>query len=71
MIQDAYAVMKHVLKKTYQENVIVMGRSIGSGVAVEVATRYRKLRFLTLISPFTSLRDVIKNYAGSVLSKVL
>lgn len=48
-----------------------MGRSIGSGVAVELATRFYRLKSLVLISPFTSLRDVVKEYAGNFLSRVL
>ena len=71
MIKDGYAVMNHILKSCCEENVIILGRSIGSGIAVELATRYHKLRSLVLISPFTSLRGVVKEYAGNYFSKVI
>jgi pimeloyl-ACP methyl ester carboxylesterase len=71
MLQDAHAVMKHVLCKCYEENIIVMGRSIGSGVAIDVAAKYHKLRCLSLISPFTSLQAVVKEYAGSFLCRIV
>jgi hypothetical protein len=44
-------------KKVPGERVILFGGSLGSGVAVELASRH-KHRALLLLSPFTSLPDV-------------
>ncbi len=55
MIKDAYSVMNYVTKIVPESKIIVIGRSIGSGLAVEVATKYVHLRALVLISAFTSL----------------
>lgn len=40
-----------------------MGRSIGSGVATELAVKYSRVRALILISAFTSLCDVVKEWS--------
>jgi hypothetical protein len=37
-------------------------------MAVDIASKYSKLFALLLISPFTSLRDVVKESAGDFLS---
>ena len=47
-------------------NTIVIGRSIGTGVAVEMATRFPALKGLVLISSFSSIREVAQGIAGSV-----
>ncbi len=39
------------------ENIVVFGRSLGSGVAVQLAAR-RPVRALVLVSPFDSLRSI-------------
>jgi len=44
--------------KILPQNIIIMGRSIGSGPATFVASKY-KVGSLVLISAFTSLRAVI------------
>ncbi len=43
------------------ENVILFGRSLGSGIAVYVASK-RKVSKLILVSPFDSLRDIAKGH---------
>lgn len=47
------------------QNIIIFGRSIGSGPAAHLAAQ-RKVGGLILMSPYTSIRDVAKNIAGSV-----
>jgi len=42
-----------------KENIIIVGRSLGSGIAVELATRVNA-GALILLSPFTSVRTVAK-----------
>lgn len=48
------------------QNIIVFGRSIGSGPATHLAA-HRRVGGLILMSPYTSIRDVAKNIAGSVM----
>lgn len=52
------------------ENIILVGRSLGSGVAVKLATEFR-FSSIILISPYTSIRDVAKKIAGKLLSKLV
>ena len=47
------------------QNIILFGRSIGSGPATHIAA-HRKVGGLILMSPYTSIRDVAKNIAGSI-----
>jgi hypothetical protein len=58
---------KNIIKKNL---FFFTGRSMGSGPACLLASKYQ-LRGLMLISAFTSLRDVAKNFVGSVISKIV
>jgi len=42
-----------------KENIIIIGRSLGSGIAVELAIKINS-GALILLSPFTSVRTVAK-----------
>ncbi len=53
--------------KVKEKNIIIFGRSIGSGPATHLAAN-RNPGILILMSPFTSLRDVVSNMAGKFLS---
>jgi pimeloyl-ACP methyl ester carboxylesterase len=72
ILKDAREVIEYANKtlKYPLENIILIGRSLGSGVAVQMATEY-KLKGIILISPYTSIRDVAKNMAGRVLCKLV
>lgn len=48
-----------------KQNIFVLGRSIGTGVATELAA-HKEVGVLALISPFTSLKDVVKEMVGSL-----
>lgn len=48
-----------------ESDIILLGRSIGTGVAVHVAAN-RKPGAVILISPFTSIRNVAKHLVGRV-----
>lgn len=62
-----------------EENIIVMGRSIGTGVALDLlkgsrinSNRRVKVRALVLISSFTSVKDLVRDafgIIGSIFSK--
>lgn len=48
------------------KDVILIGRSIGTGVAVEIAAKYPNIRGTVLISAFLSIRDVAQHVAGAI-----
>ena len=52
------------------ENIIIIGRSLGTGVAIGLGSKYPSLKSVVVISPYTSIRDVAMNIAGS-LSKLI
>ena len=52
------------------EDIIVFGRSIGSGPACYLASKFN-LHSLILMSAFTSLRNVVKGFVGSVLQFIV
>lgn len=52
---DALALFDHVRKK--HPNVMVVGRSLGSGVAVQVASKRAVFR-LVLVTPYNSLQEL-------------
>lgn len=51
------------------ENIIVFGRSIGSGPATHLAAN-RKPGALILMSPYTSIKAVVRDIAGQILSSL-
>lgn len=57
LVGDALALYDEVRRRHPQGDVAVMGRSLGSGVASQLAAR-RPVRKLVLITPFDSLADV-------------
>ena len=59
LVQDALAVFDHV--KLRHTDVSVMGRSLGSGVAVQLAA-VRPVSRLVLVTPFDSLVNVAKEH---------
>lgn len=60
--KDAQSIYDFALKKGYTEkNIIIVGRSIGTGVATELATLI-KAKALVLISPLTSAYRVMTKY---------
>ena len=58
---DGESTIKWIVKNlNYDyENLIIYGESLGCGVAVELATRY-KFKSIILESPFTSIYDIAK-----------
>lgn len=55
---DALALFDHVRKN--HPNVMVVGRSLGSGVAIQVASQ-RAVSRLVLVTPYNSLQDLAVN----------
>lgn len=68
LYQDGEAAVDAVLAVgAPAERLVLVGRSLGSGVATEMALR-RKCALLVLISPYTSMVDMGKGIAGPVAS---
>lgn len=53
-----------------EQDIILFGRSIGSGPATHLAANRRPCSLL-LMSPFKSIREIVKEQAGSVLQYVI
>jgi hypothetical protein len=49
-----------------ESNIILFGRSIGTGPATYLASRKHPCALL-LMSPFTSIRDIVRETAGKYL----
>jgi uncharacterized protein len=59
LYEDAETAFRYLTQQAgfSDKDIIVYGRSIGTGVATELATRY-KVKGLVLEAPFTSLKDL-------------
>ena len=56
---DARAYISQLITAgTNEQNIILYGQSIGSGVAVQMATEFKNVKALILEAPYTSLPDV-------------
>ncbi|KAL4457055.1 hypothetical protein ABPG74_014693 [Tetrahymena malaccensis] len=62
---DTYYYFNQIMKIP-ENKIIVLGRSIGTGPATFLASQH-KLACLALLSPFTSLRDLVKDKVGSLI----
>lgn len=73
IVEDATLIVQHCIQnlKYKEENIILIGRSLGTGVALQIGSIYRKIRAIILISAFLSIRYVGENLAGTTLSKFL
>jgi pimeloyl-ACP methyl ester carboxylesterase len=72
LLEDAEAVLEYLIKKVGYDskNIILFGRSIGSGAATHLASK-TKCGALVLMSAFTSLRSVVRDLAGNWASMLL
>jgi fermentation-respiration switch protein FrsA (DUF1100 family) len=61
MLKDAEVIYQELLKEYEESKIIIYGRSIGSGVATFVSSKYTP-GMLILESPFYNLPDVAKQY---------
>lgn len=63
LVKDALFVCDEMVNREGIDpnNIILMGRSLGSGVAVQVAAK-RKIRGIILVTPFDSLVNVAKSH---------
>ena len=72
ILRDARRVIEFILKVLrYSINdVIVLGRSIGTGPAWYLASKHN-LAALALISPYTSIRGIVKNMFGTLSQYII
>ena len=73
LYMDAEAAFEHMttdLGLGPEEDIVLFGRSLGVGVAVEMATRYR-VRSVVVESGFTSVREMSKSSGMGALSILL
>lgn len=63
LVSDATGALAVVRAKTPPERIVLVGRSLGTGVATALAAR-NKPRGLVLVSPYTSLVDMGRTIAG-------
>ena len=61
MLEDMDIVMQHLLKTYQAKDMIVIGFSMGSGMASYLATKY-PVKSLLLVAPFCSLVDLKNKY---------
>lgn len=66
MYEDAKTIYAYASEKYDPQDIIVYGRSIGSGVATQLASQ-NKVKSLFLETPFYSLEDVVKQKYPYVL----
>ncbi len=71
ILQDSLLFFDYVNKveKIPMENIIIFGRSIGTGPATFVASK-RNPAALILLSPFSSIKELILSYFGKIKSLV-
>jgi alpha-beta hydrolase superfamily lysophospholipase len=68
---DAEATLNELARRGYgAERVILWGTSLGSGVAAEMARRHRGAA-LVLVSPYTSIPDLVREHAWVSLPELL
>ena len=67
LLADANIVYNYLIEtlKVEEKDIILFGRSIGTGAACQVAATHNPA-LLVLLSPFVSIRAVAKDYVGLV-----
>jgi len=69
IIEDAEIVYDFLVNELglLPENILVIGRSLGSAPALHLASN-RELKSVILLSAFTGIKDIVKNNYGSLVS---
>ena len=57
--------------KYEERDIVLVGRSMGSGPACFLASNYKNLAAMILISPYTSLKAATKTFLGSLASMLV
>jgi pimeloyl-ACP methyl ester carboxylesterase len=48
------------------KDIILIGRSMGTGPACAIAAEFKSIAALVLLSPYTSLKAATRSYMGSL-----
>jgi hypothetical protein len=70
ILRDSEAVITYIQNKLEWESkdIILMGRSIGCYFALSMAIKFKAVCSVILVSPFTSIRNLVKLHVGKLLS---
>ena len=73
LIEDSKTLMNFLINNVgfEEKNIILIGRSIGSGIATFLASNYLKIGALILISAFTSIKGAVTDVAGTIASYMI
>lgn len=73
ILEDAKHIIRHCIETLgyKEENIILMGRSLGTGVAAKMGALFPKVKAIILISPYLSIREVASNKVGWLLAKMV
>lgn len=71
--ENAKLVLTYLIQHLgYEEcDIILVGRSMGSGPACEMAAHFKSVSALVLISPYTSLKAATRTLLGSLASMLV
>ena len=71
ILRDAETVFDHLVEfsKISPENIIVMGKSLGTGPATHLGA-HRNPKAVILITPFTSIRNCMEDIVGSIMKYI-
>lgn len=70
LIADAEVFYRFALEKYKEEDIVIYGRSLGSGVAVQLAAT-KNAKLVVLETPFASLLDVVSSLLPFIPFKLL
>ena len=70
LIADAELFYRHALERFAEKDIVIYGRSLGSGVAVQLAKEHHP-KLLMLETPFASLLDVVRSLLPFLPFKLL
>lgn len=72
LLSDSERIYHHLIEnlKVPAEKVLVMGRSLGSGIAIHLAIE-KKINRLILVTPYDSIENVAADYYPRFLIKIL
>lgn len=73
LMTNAHLVMQYLIRVLHysEKDIILMGRSMGSGPACELAVKYPSVSALVLLSPYTSLKQAVKTLLGTLASLIV
>jgi fermentation-respiration switch protein FrsA (DUF1100 family) len=71
VVEDALAMYDYLIQRGFkEENISLYGRSLGGGIALELANR-KKVKSVTLVSAFTSLLDMAREHYPLIPANVI